>query len=118
MSAENPAVGDRLRVVEKATDGSTRVVTQGTVVGVDQVNNRIDFGSAKTKLTSTANTDVSIEQLWPDLPTTPGSVLQIPGADGLIYFLTTTTWIDRNMMATTPSWLQRQGAEVVLDAGA
>ncbi len=120
MSASAPAVGDRLRVVEKSTDGSTRVVTQGTVVGVDPANNRIDFGTAKSKLTSTAQVDVKVEALWPELPTTPGSVVkaQPAGYDSpLVYFLTTRGWIDENNTASSPSVLQRAGATVVLDRG-
>ena len=117
-----PAVGDRVKVVERATTGETKVVTEGVVATVDEVNNRLDFeGFGRTKLTDTAGVNVRVEVLSPPLPTTAGSVVQvqIEGFDApFIYFLTVGGWVDHTGAAASLVGLQRAPYELLYDAGA
>lgn len=116
-----PTIGDRVKVVERAVTGDTKVVTEGVVAAVDEANNRLDFqGFGRTKLADTANVNVRLEIVAPPLPTTPGSVLRVTkaGFAPVTVLLQQVGWYDENDSAWTPGRIQEAGYEVVFDAGA
>lgn len=110
-----PAVGDNVRVVEKAKSSDTKVVTEGVVTAVDEANNRLDFDIARTKLSDTANVNVRVEIVLPPLPSTPGSVVT---ANGGIFFLTESGWVSEGGGSVRQGYIEAQPWTLIHDATA
>ena len=113
-----PQVGQTVKVVERAKNSDTKVVTQGIVTLVDEANNRLEFDVTKTKLTDTANVSVRIEVQAAPLPNTPGSVIRI-GTVTLI-LRNDGAWIDQGGSRWSPSEIAgaSEVPEVVFEAPA
>jgi hypothetical protein len=108
-----PTVGDRVKVVERATGSDTKVVTEGVVTAVDEANNRLDFDITKTKVADTANVNVRVEIQAPPLPTTPGSVLRAAGHT--LILATDGRWWDETSNAWPTTVVVDNKPDVLLD---
>lgn len=109
-----PAVGDLVKVVERATASDTKIVTEGVVTLVDEANNRLEFDVTKTKLTDTAGVSVRVEVQAPPLPTTPGSVLRAGGHT--LVLITDGRWWDESGNVWVTTTINANSPEIVFEA--